>query len=177
MIDIILNDKTLKPKEKTELISKQVLNKIITVDELLLFAANAKDPIKATCIEALEFSTKSDSNIATTKVFEFVIENLNSKAPRVKWESAKVIGNIAVKFPELVEKAINGLLKNAEHEGTVVRWSAAFALGEIYKLKTNFNKDLATIFDGIIEREEKNSIRKIYLEALKGIKNRVSSIG
>ncbi len=178
MIDIILSNKALKAKEKTEMLCKQVVSEIISVEEVILFAENAKDTQKATCIEAIEFVTKSNPNVATRKIFEFAIQNLASKAPRVKWESAKVIGNTASLFPELLEAAINGLLKNSEHEGTVVRWSAAFALGEIFKLKTKFNKDLAMIFDGLIEREEKNSIKKIYMAALKNsIRYRVSSSG
>jgi hypothetical protein len=49
----------------------------------------------------------------------------------------------------------------------VVRWSAAMALGEIIKFKTTVNKNLIPAVDGILKREEKNSIKKIYLAALK----------
>ncbi|GDX53125.1 hypothetical protein LBMAG27_21720 [Bacteroidota bacterium] len=97
----------------------------------------------------------------------FVSKALAEKAPRIKWESAKVIGNIAHQFPAKLEGAIKNLLVNTEHEGTVVRWSAAFGLGEILKLKTRYNKNLLPAIDSIIQREEKNSIRKIYLEAIK----------
>ncbi len=163
----IFSSKILKPKEKTEQLCQLLMNHSISIDELIAFAKDAKDPIKATCIEAIEFVTKSNPTIANTEVFTFVISNLSAKAPRVKWESAKVIANTVSIFPELLESAINELLKNTEHEGTVVRWSAAFALSEIYKLNSKFNKDLAIIFDGLIEREEKNSIKKMYSAALK----------
>lgn len=165
----IFSNKLLKPKEKTEQLSGLILNHSISINELIFFAKDTKDPVKASCIEAIEYITKSNPTIANKDVFEFAISNLSAKAPRVKWESAKVIGNTASLFPEILEKAISELLKNTEHEGTVVRWSAAFALGEIYKLRSKFNKDLATIFDGLIEREEKSSIKKIYLSALKVI--------
>jgi hypothetical protein len=89
------------------------------------------------------------------------------KAPRVKWESAKVIGNIAYLYPDKLDKAIGNLLTNSEFSGTVVRWSAAFALGEIVKLKTKRNKDLIPAVEAIIRRDDDNAIKKIYQAALK----------
>jgi HEAT repeat protein len=80
-----------------------------------------------------------------------------------------VIGNVCKNFASDLETAIVNLLDNTEHEGTVVRWSAAFALGEILKLKTSHNENLVPAIESICERETQNSIRKIYLAALKKI--------
>lgn len=166
-IDELLKDKAIKPKEKTETISKWILDKSLPVDELIAFAEKQKDPAKATCIEAMEYATKQDPGIADECVLIFVTQTLTGKAPRIKWESARVIGNIAHLFPAKLEKAISNLLSNTEHEGTVVRWSAAFALGEILKLKTKHNTVLFSAIENICQKEEKNSIRKIYLDAIK----------
>ena len=169
-IDELLKDKAIKPKEKTEAISKWILDKSLPVDELIAFADKQKDPSKATCIEAMEYATKQSPNIAHETVLTFVTNTLTAKAPRIKWESAKVIGNIAHLFPTKLEKSINNQLTNTEHEGTVVRWSAAFALGEILKLKTKYNKDLFPAIEAICVKEEKNSIKKIFLDAIKKTK-------
>lgn len=169
-IEELVKDKAIKPKEKTETISKWLLDGSINIRKLIEFASKGKDPIKATCIEAIEFATKQKPVIADENVLTFVTETLTEKAPRVKWESAKVIGNIAHLFPSKLDKSISNLLVNSEHAGTVVRWSAAFALGEILKLKTKHNKELVPAVEAICEREEKNSIRKIYLAAIKAIK-------
>jgi HEAT repeat protein len=166
----ILNDKSVKPKEKTEMLSQLVLNNPNILDDLIAFAKTSKDPIKATVIESFEFATKSKAEIATKSLLQFVSQTLTEKAPRVKWESAKVIGNIAHLFPKQLDEAIKNLLVNTEHTGTVVRWSAAFALSEIIKLKTAINTELIPAVESIIEREEKNSIKKIYLEGLKKVK-------
>ena len=170
IIESLLNDKLLKSKEKTEFLSKLLLENQLTVNELVRFAGSSKDPVKATCIEALEFATISNPGIATKECFDFVITALTEKAPRVKWESARVIGNIAHLFPKHLEKAIVNLLINTENPGTVVRWSAAIALGQILKLKSSNTAELIPAVEALIEREEKNSIRKIYLDALKKIK-------
>lgn len=155
-LDELLKDKAKKPKEKTEIISKWILDKSLPVDELIAYAEKQKDPAKATCIEAIEYATKQNSNIADETVLTFVTSTLTEKAPRIKWESAKIIGNIAHLFPTKLEKSIDNLLVNTEHEGTVVRWSSAFALGEILKLDTKHNKDLfpaiETICENIIEK-------------------------
>lgn len=163
----ILNDKDLKPGTKTELISKMLVGSEIALNDLIRFAKSAKDPAKATCIEAIEYVTKLNPAYATIDCLDFVSDSLSSKAPRVKWESARVVGNIAHIFPDNLDTAIKNLLVNTEHSGTVVRWSAAFALGEIIQTKHNKVQGLIPAIKAICEREEKNSIRKIYLAALK----------
>ena len=169
-LDELISDKATKPKEKTETISKWILDKSLPVDELIAYAEKQKDPAKATCIEAMEYATKQKPEIADEIVLTFVTNKLTEKAPRIKWESAKVIGNIAHLFPTKLEKSIGNLLINTEHEGTVVRWSSAFALGEILKLKTKYNNDLLPAVEAICVKEEKNSIKKIYLDAIKKMK-------
>lgn len=165
----ILCDKHVKAKAKTEIISKMLLDKTIALDELITVAKVAKDPSKATCIEAIEFATKVRPEIATINCLDFITISLTEKAPRVKWESAKVIANIAHLFPDKLDDAIRNLLVNSENRGTVVRWSAAFALGQIIGIKTKRNKELIPAITSIVKREEKNSIRKIYLSALKKV--------
>lgn len=171
MFEELLNDKIKKPKEKTELLSQMLLSNPKILDELIKFAGSAKDPVKATCIEAMEFTSKSNPEIISLACLDFVSKTLKEKAPRVKWESAKVIGNIAHLYPNHLDEAIVNLLVNTEHSGTVVRWSAAYALAQIIKLKSKHNQQLIPAIESICEREEKNSIKKIYLEALKKSKN------
>jgi HEAT repeat protein len=145
-------------------------NKELQPGELLAFAEKQKPTDKATCIEALEYATKINPDLADENVLDFVTKALKDKAPRIKWESAKVIGNIAHLFPTKLNKAIANLLTNSEYDGTVVRWAAAFALGEILKLKTKHNKDLLPAIEAISEREQDNAIKKKYLDAIKKTK-------
>ena len=166
----LLNDKTKNIKVKTETISKWLLDGSMPVDELIAFAEKTKDSEKATCIEAIEYATKENTKIADESVFTFVTKMLTDKAPRVKWESARVIGNIAHQFPTKLSKAITNLLTNSEDNGTVVRWASAYALGEILKLKTKHNKDLLPAIEVLCDSEQDNAIRKKYLDAIKKAK-------
>lgn len=166
----LLGSKEIKPKEKTEQLGEALISGKLKVKDLIDFATVAKDSPKATCIEAMEFATRQQPSIATELILNFAVTNLRAKAPRVKWESAKVIGNISAQFPKKLDEAITHLLENTEHPGTVVRWSAAFALGEILKLNTKYNTDLLPAIEAIMQHEEKNSINKIYLAAIKKLK-------
>ncbi|HYG49905.1 MAG TPA: hypothetical protein VD905_03335 [Flavobacteriales bacterium] len=170
-IEELLNNKALKSKEKTKTLGEWLVSKKIKVDDLIAFAKTAKDSPKATCIEALELATRKNPKLANAAVVDFVTMALADESQRVKWESAKVIGNIAPLFAGKMNKAITCLLDNSEHEGTVVRWSAAFALGEIVKTNHASSKKLIPAIENIAEHEEKNSIKKIYRDALKKVKH------
>jgi HEAT repeat protein len=166
-LNIILSDKAGKPKDKAESISQLLLKKKIGAKDLAAFAKTCKDPGKATCVEALEFATKENPEIAGSAGLKFATECLAEKAPRIKWEAARLIGNIAHLHPGKLDQAIKNLLENSEHSGTVVRWSTAFALGEILRTTDKNVKSLIPAVEAICRREQQNSIRKIYLAALK----------
>jgi len=166
----LLADKTKKTKEKAETISQWLLKNSLSMDELIVFVESSKDIDKATCIEALEFATKENPKIADENLFAFVTKMLSETPPRVKWESARVIGNIAHLFPTKLNKAIPKLLTNCEDDGTVVRWASAYAVGEILKLKTKYNKGLLPAIEAICDREEDNGVKKKYLDAIKKTK-------
>jgi hypothetical protein len=163
----IFNDNTLKPKEKTERISNSLVNNELQLSDLIDYAKKSKDSIKASCVEAIEFVTAKKPEFAIKECLDFVSDCLTETAPRIKWESARVVGNIAHLFPDDLDKATVNLLKNSEHTGTVVRWSTAFALGKISTSESPLAPQLIEVCKQLASREEKNSIKKIYLQAIK----------
>ena len=170
-IQATLADKQLKAKGKVELIAQALLAGELAIGELIRVARDSKDKEKGTCIEALEFATRATPSIASPGCLDFVTETLLDEAPRVKWESAKVVANIAHLYPEKLTAATKNLLANSEHSGTVVRWSVARALGEIVKLRTKHNRTLVPAIEALSEREKDDkAIRKIYQTALKTVK-------
>jgi hypothetical protein len=169
-IEEIINSKALKPKEKTLAISNLLLDKNISTKEIIDFAKKATHSKKATCIEALEFSTRQNPTIVNEKCLQFITQALLDNAPRVKWESAKVIGNIAHLFPTKLKKVIENLILNSNHSGTVVRWASASALNEILKLNTKFNKEIIVVIEKNNLSEKNNAVKKIYTEMSKYIK-------
>lgn len=169
-IEKIFQDKSIRAKAKVSTIGEWLLNGELPLDELLVYAEKQKATDKATCIEAVEFATRKTPGIANESLLAFVTTALADDEPRVKWESAKVIGNIAALFPAGLERSVANLLTNAKNKGTVVRWAAAYALAEILKLKTSANKELLMEIEVLIGNEEDNGVKKKYLDALKKVK-------
>jgi hypothetical protein len=169
-IEQVFQDKTIKAKGKVSIIGEWLLNGDLAIDELVAYAEKQKSTDKATCIEAVEYATKKVPTIADESLLTYVIKALKDDEPRVKWESAKVIGNVAKLFPTQLDKAIDNLLPNAENTGTVVRWATAYALAEILKIRTEKNKKLLPKMETLCENEADNGVRKKYLDALKKVK-------
>ena len=168
LLQALFANKEMKPKERTEALCQMVLDGTVPVSDLMAFAIATKPPVRATCIESLEFGTRQGLTIQED-VLQWILSCLGQKEPRVKWESAKVTGNTIAAYPHLIANAVAALLPNTSHEGTVVRWSAAWALGEIVKLNTGINQELCPALANIMAQEEKGSISKIYAAAFKKI--------
>lgn len=100
---------------------------------------------------------------------EMVVDYINDKAPRVKWEADETLANLAEKYPDKVGKAVDKLLINTKDKGTVVRWSAALALGEIAKYNLKLRPSLLKQIDNILKKEVNNGVKNVYLRALKEI--------
>lgn len=169
-IEEVFKDKTIKAKGKVSIIGEWLITNELPIEELLAYADKQKATDKATCIEAIEYATKKLPAIADENLLNYLTIVLKDEEPRVKWESAKVIGNIAKLFPTQLDKAINNLLPNTANTGTVVRWATAYALAEILKLKTDHNHKLLPKIEALCEKEEDNGVKKKYLEAIKKVK-------
>lgn len=169
-IEQVFQDKTLKAKGKVATIGEWLINEELPVEELLAYSEKHQGTAKATCIEAIEYATKKFSAIADENLLDYLTRALKDDNPRVKWESARVIGNIAKLFPTRLDKTIKNLLLNAEHSGTVVRWATANVLAEILKLRTENTKTLLPKIEALCEKEVDNAVKKKYLDAIRKVK-------
>lgn len=161
---------TIKPKEKQQALLKLVLEKKVTVNELIEYFQTAKDTEKGTCADVMKHvSAKwpegfSKENIAT------LIRFVDYKAPRVKWGVAESLGNLSKQYPQETATAIPSLLENTtdnESNTTVIKWCAAYALTEIAKNNLQTRKELLPVFEKIIKREKNNGVRNVYVKAMK----------
>ncbi len=157
-----------KPKELLLYLSKLIKKDKTLLADLEKSLESATDSERGTCIEALEHVTQENPEYALS-FLKIVISSLSDKAPRVKWEAARIIGNIASQYPEKSAQAVDSLLTNTKDKGTVVRWSAAFALGEILKGNFKLQTTLLPKVKKIIKAEENNGVKNVYLKALKVI--------
>ena len=116
----------------------------------------------------MEYVSKDNPDLVVHHL-DFVIRYLENKAPRVKWECARIIANLSLKFSDKTERAIPALLKNAKDKGTVVRWSTAFALGEIAQNNPKAAEILLPKMNGLVKKESNNGVKNVYLKALRVI--------
>ena len=153
-----------KSKALVEFLVRQIEKEKPTVHDFELALKMGSDAERGSCVEAMEFISQKKPEFVISFI-PLIITTLSDKAPRVKWESARVIGNIAQKYPKQAEKAIQALFLNTKDKGTVVRWSVAFALGEI--LKSTKNKTLLSKIEAIIKSEKSSGVKNVYLKAMK----------
>ena len=166
------HDRQSTEKQKTEWLASGLLDGRWSVQACLEAYENAKEKEKATCVEACTFATAKQPDLIDKDSFTEISSYLKAKTPRLIWESCRLIAQTISLHPATWKRLLPDLLTLSEHPGTVVRWSAAQALTAIYLHIPSSRKTLADIFGAILAREEKNSIRKIYLQAEKKGANR-----
>lgn len=169
-VERVFENSDLTAKKKAKALGEGLVSGDLSLSQLLAFAKKKKASDLATCIEAIEYATKKEPTIANRNLLVFVTNALSDDVPRVKWESARVIGNIASQFPNQLKNSIDSLLLNAKHDGSVVRWAAAYALGEILKLDTKHNKELIPEVEELCKAENDDGARKKYAAGLKRAK-------
>ena len=157
----VISNKSLKPSERVS-----VLNQIIENDlTLFLDEMSQLRPVdSARAMEALELYTRTNSVAEIERVHDLVSKGIMQSNNALVRESCRVIANIAsadLNYDSIAAR----LLELTEHAGTVIRWAAATALVSLAENHPSLR--LQEVFDSIAAREEKNSIRKIYLRLKK----------
>lgn len=155
-----------KPKEKVTFLASEAKKNKNILEEIVEYFDKGSVAEKGNCIEVMEYVSQEKPELVLPHL-EFVLKNINHNAPKVKWETARVLGNLAPKFRKEASKAVEKLLLNVSDKGTVVRWSSAYALTEIAKANPKLQKSLADKFKKILKHETNNGVKNIYLKYLK----------
>ncbi|HJX50762.1 hypothetical protein A2Y99_05305 [Candidatus Gottesmanbacteria bacterium RBG_13_37_7] len=158
-----------KPKDLLNYLTELIRKDKKLLQDLEVSIQSTKDAERGICMEALEYITHENPEYAAPHL-KTIITSLSDKAPRVKWEAARIMGNIAKKYSEEALGAIPNLMKNTNDKGTVVRWSAAFGLTEIAIYNSKAANKLIPEFEKIIKKEKNNGVKNVYLKALKKLK-------
>jgi HEAT repeat protein len=161
-----------QPKSLAESISLAFLQDPQLLTELAAALEAGNKVEKGILLEAVEFATKTSPSLVNSYI-DLIARYLDDPAPKVKWEAARVIANIAATFSTKVTVAIPQLLLNTKDPGTVVRWSAAYALCEIAKHNLKVRPDLMNHFSHIIKTEQNSGVRNVYIKSVKEINNSI----
>ena len=170
MVDSI-QDLLSSKKQHKELVS-QLTEKAkhggTTLNELIEILKTGRDVDKGTAAEVMKFISQENPT-ALAPYINVLIDNIDYKAPRVRWGCPEAIGYLAVNYPDQVAPAIPKLLENMKDPSTVVRWCAAFAISEIAKNNPAKQVELVSFMRGWIEKEQNNGVRNVFIKAVKNI--------
>ena len=176
----ILGSKS-KPKEKQNRLVAAVLSGEIPAGDLIAFFETANNTDKGACADAFKHISGRNPELLAPYI-DLLIRYINHPLPRVKWGVPETIGILTRFFPRQTARAIPSLFKNTTDNRssidasildavntTVIRWCAAYALGEIAKFHPASREQLLPIFEQLIQSEQNNGVRKVYVKALKAI--------
>lgn len=107
-----------KPKKIVELLAEKLKSNKKQINKLIQCFESGITAKKGNCMEAIEYVTKENPEFAKN-CLDFVIAYINDKAPRVKREVCRIIGNLTFRFPGKIKGTIPKLLENTNDKGTV----------------------------------------------------------
>ena len=156
----------LTAKKKAKAIAEAVLLGGLSPSALLEASTKLPGAELAIIMEALEGATRKEPGLIDDELVVYLIKCLNHEAPRVRWEAARTIGNVAGQHSHHLDPAVDALLINTTHDGTVVRWATAQALTSIIRVGYP-NNDLPERLAEIAAAERDDGVRGVYDKALR----------
>lgn len=168
-MDIVqmLNDKSIKAIEKRAKLVDLLMEKKVTIQELDALSGTLNDKQLVSVLEAIEAITQQTPELANKDYLLFAGRYILADNNSLKREAARIVGNLAHRFPDDLDQPIKDLLENTKHDGTVVRWSSAYALGRIVALPQYANSPLFDTVTDIWEKESENGVKNQYAKGLK----------
>jgi len=164
-ISELLSDKTMKPLEKRKAIADAVLNGSTKIQDLM--ALKVDDKKLALVFESIEELSSKTPDMAELNWLKFAESHMLSADNNIKREAARIIGNIAHRFPGDLGSVIPKLIGNAKSGSTIIRWSCAYALGKIIVIPKHADSDLYGKLEKLAEQEPMNGNKNQYLNGLK----------
>lgn len=156
----------LTAKKKAKAIADALLSGALKPEALSEASPKLPDAELAIVMESLEGATRKEPALVNSTLFAFLVDGLGHAAPRVQWEAARAISNVAKRHAEHLESAVDALLANTTSDGTVVRWATAQALTAI--LRVGYTDDNYRVkLSEIAAWEQDEGVRGVYGKALR----------
>ena len=163
----LLKDKSLKGTERRQAVVNMIVAGELTVNEVAAIATTIGEKQIATVLEAVEEVSNKRLCPLEAAWLQWTGPYISSENNSCRREASRIVGNMAAQYPDLLDDAIEHLMKNTSDEGTVIRWAAAYALSRIVVLDRYAKSDLYDRFVAVCDREEDNGVKNQYLKALK----------
>ena len=162
----LLKDKSLKGTERRQVVVNMIVAGELTVDEMAAMSASIGEKQVATVLEAVEEVSNKRLRSLDAVWLQWAKPYISSENNSCRREASRIVGNMAAQYPDLLDEAIERLMKNTKDEGTVIRWAAAYTLSRIVVLDRYANSDLYDRLVAICDREKDNGVKNQYIKAL-----------
>lgn len=162
----ILTQKEIKKIEARNRIAQEIIECGCNPEDV----GALKDVQVGTFLEAVEMLTGEKRVKLGKEYLSFAKRFILSENNSCKREASRIVGNMAADYPEMLDDAVPALLVNARSDGTVVRWSSAYALSRIVLLDRFSCSDLVRTVKDIYETETESGVKNQYAKALKRLK-------
>ena len=163
----LLKDKSLKGTERRQAVVNMIVAGELTVTEVAAISAISGEKNVSTVLEAVEEVSNKHLCPLESAWLQWAESYISSENNSCRREASRIVGNMAAQYPDLLDDAIERLMKNTSDEGTVIRWAAAYALSRIIVLDRYAKSDLYDRLVAVCDREEDNGVKNQYLKALK----------
>lgn len=163
----ILSDPSLKGVKRRQAVVDLIVAGGCTFSDIQSLLPTLDERHAATILEAIEEITNKRLATLPADYMALAIGHIASPSNSCKREASRIVGNLAGQYPSLLDAAIPYLMDNTRHPGTVVRWSAAYALSRILVLPEYATGALYDDLAAIESHEEENGVKSQYTKALK----------
>ena len=162
-----LRDKSLKGVARRQAVIELMLRGEAPLALLQDLMPQLDEKNAATVLEALEEISNKKLMPLEEGYLPLVIPYIASASNSCRREASRIVGNLAATFPEEVGEAVPLLMDNTADEGTVVRWSAAYALSRIVVLPSYAQSGLYDELQQLAATETEHGVKSQYDKALK----------
>ena len=166
----LLDDKSIKGTERRQTVVNMIVAGELTVNEVAAISTTVGKKQVATVLEAVEEVSNKRLCPLEASWLQWAEPYISSENNSCRREASRIVGNMAAQYPDLLDDAIERLMKNTPDESTVIRWAAAYALSRIVILDRYAKSDLYDHLVPVCDREEDNGVKNQYLKALKKAK-------
>jgi len=163
----LLKDKSLKGTERRQAVVNMIVAGELTVNDVAAMAAAIDEKQVATVLEAVEEVSNKHLRSLEAAWLQWAEPYISSENNSCRREASRIVGNMAAQYPDLLDDAIERLIKNTSDEGTVIRWAAAYALSRMVVLDRYAKGDLYDRLVAVCDREEDSGVKNQYFKALK----------
>ena len=173
----VLSDKTLKGVARRQAVMAEIMADDNALAEIEANLSQLDEKRMATILEAIEEITNKRLKALGAGYLRLAVPFVATTSNSCRREASRIVGNLAADFPAEVAPAIDSLLANAVNGGTVVRWSAAYALSRIVVLPASAASPLRQRVEVLCEAEQDNGVRGQYERALKKLRKPTKKTG